>query len=78
MTTLTRYEGVVRRGRMELPEEAELPEGNHVVVIFTGPNSLIDEVIARRKANGWLVESVGNMLAADERRLVEQEGRLFW
>ncbi len=78
MTTLTRYEGVVRRGRIELSEKTELPEGSHVVIILTGPNPLIDESAARRKANRWLVESVGNLLAADEGRLVEIEGRPLW
>lgn len=78
MNALTRYEGIVRRGRIELPEAAELPEGSHVVVILTGSNPLVDEAMARRKANGWLVESVGNMLAADEGRLVEREGHPLW
>ena len=78
MTTLTRYEGVVRRGRIELPEKAELPEGSHVVVILTGPGYLVDENVARRKANTWLGEHVGNMLAADEGRLVEVGGRSLW
>ncbi len=78
MTTLTRYEGIVRRGRIELPERAELPEGSHVVVILTGPKALVNENVARRKANRWLVESVSNMLAADEGRLVEHEGQPLW
>ncbi|CUS03683.2 protein of unknown function [Candidatus Promineifilum breve] len=78
MTPLTRYEGIVRRGRIELSAQAELPEGSHVVVILTGPKSLVDEAAARRKANRWLVESVGNMLAADEGRLVEHEGQPLW
>lgn len=78
MTTLTQYEGVVHRGRIELPEAPELPEGSHVVVILTGPRPLVDELAARRKANGWLVEYVGTMLAADEGRLMEQDGRPLW
>lgn len=78
MTDLTRYEGIVRRGRIELSEQAELPEGSHVVVILTRPKSLVDEAAARRKANRWLVESVGNMLAAEEGRLVEHEGQPLW
>lgn len=78
MTTLTRYEGIVRHGRIELPEKAELPEGSHVVIILTGTKPLFDEAAARRKANRWLAEYVGNMLAADEGRLVELEGRPTW
>lgn len=78
MTTLTQYEGIVHRGRIELSEAPELPEGSHVVVILTGSLPLVEEVAARRKANGWLVEYVGNMLAADEGRLMEQDGRPLW
>ena len=78
MTTLTRYEGIVHRGRIELADKTELPEGSHVVVILTGPNPLVDEAAARRKANRWLVESVANTLAADEGRLMEHEGRPLW
>ena len=78
MTLLTQYHGVVRRGRIELPAQTELPEGSRVVVIVTGPDPLVDETVARRKATRWLVENVGNMLAADEGRLVEEDGRPVW
>ena len=36
------------------------------VSIVTGPTPLIDEAVARRKATRWLVETVGNLLTADE------------
>ena len=48
------------------------------VSIVTGPTPLIDEPVARRRATRWLVETVGNMLAADEGRLVEEAGRPVW
>ena len=48
------------------------------VSIVAGPAPLIDEPVARRKATRWLVETVGNMLAADEGRLVEEAGRPVW
>ena len=44
----------------------------------TGPESLVAEVIARRKATRWLVENVGNMLTAGEGRLIEVSGRPTW
>lgn len=49
-----------------------------MVVIVTGPEPLVDEVDARRKATRWLVEYVGNMLAADEGRLTEKNDRPVW
>jgi hypothetical protein len=78
MTAFTQYQGIVRRGRIELPSQTELPEGSRVVVIVTGSTPLVDEPVARRRATRWLVETVGNMLAADEGRLVEEGGRPVW
>jgi hypothetical protein len=78
MTAFTQYQGIVRRGRIELPAQTELPEGSRVVVIVTGPVTIVEEPVARRKATHWLIETVGNMLAADEGRLVEEGGRPVW
>jgi len=78
MTAFNRYEGIVRRGRIELPNRTELPEGSRVVVIVTGPEPLVDETDARRKATRWLVEHVGNMIAADEGRLTQKDSRPVW
>jgi hypothetical protein len=78
MTVLTQYQGVVRRGRIELPAQTELPEGSQVLVIVTGPTPLVEEPVARRRATRWLVETVGNMLTADEGRLVEEAGQPVW
>jgi hypothetical protein len=38
----------------------------------------IDEYAARRKANRWLVERVGNMVMADQPRLIQSEDRPVW
>jgi len=38
----------------------------------------VDEHTARRKANRWLVERVGNMVMADQPRLVQSENRPVW
>ena len=38
----------------------------------------VDESTARRKANRWLIERVGNMVMADQSRLIQSEGRPVW
>jgi hypothetical protein len=38
----------------------------------------VDEHTARRKANRWLVQRVGNMVMADRPLLVQSEGRPAW
>jgi len=38
----------------------------------------IDEYTARRKANRWLVERVGNMVMADHPTLTQSEGKPVW
>jgi len=38
----------------------------------------VDERVARRTANRWLVERVGNMVMADQPLLTQSEGRLIW
>jgi hypothetical protein len=38
----------------------------------------VDEHTARRKANRWLVERVGNMVMADRPTLTQSEGRAVW
>jgi len=38
----------------------------------------VDEHTARRKANRWLVERVGNMVMADRPLLTQSEGQPVW
>lgn len=38
----------------------------------------VDEHTARRKANRWLVERVGNMVMADRPTLTQSEGQPVW
>ena len=38
----------------------------------------VDEYTARRKANRWLVERVGNMVMADHPILTQSEGQPVW
>jgi hypothetical protein len=80
MTSVQTYQGVIRQGRVQLTEAADLPEGSQVVVSVVderGQATLLDPHIARRKANGWLVTYVGSVLA-QQPQLQQVEGRLVW
>ena len=78
MTIRQTYQGVVREGNIYLSPATELPEGSHVYVVVAGPDPLLDERLARRKAIRWLVDYVGNMLVAGEGHLLESNGRIVW
>jgi len=60
---LNTYEGIVHEGHIKLPSDVVLPEGVRVHVTIL-PD--IDERTARRKANRWLAENVGDMVMADK------------
>jgi hypothetical protein len=78
MSLIASYQGVVEKGVIRLTPGVNLPDGSHVYVTVTGERPLLDERTARRKATRWLVENVGNMVTADEGRLVEVDGRIVW
>lgn len=78
MVMMTSYQGVVRNGHIQLTPATDLPEGSYVYVIVAGSQPLLDEAAAKRKATRWLVESVGNMLMADEGRVLDGNSRLIW
>lgn len=69
------YTGVIRDGQIRLDADVHLPEGSQVTVI--GPTAL-DERNARRKANRWLVENVGNLVMAAQPTLLLRSGRILW
>ncbi|MCL4836185.1 MAG: hypothetical protein KJZ86_27345 [Caldilineaceae bacterium] len=69
------YAGVIRDGQIRLDVDVRLPEGSRVTVI--GPTAL-DERSARRKANRWLVENVGNLVMADQPALLLRRGHILW
>lgn len=73
--SLTTYVGIIREGRVEFTEPVTLPEGRQVYVVVP---PILDEQGARRKANRWLLENVGNMVMADQASLVQQGGRVVW
>jgi hypothetical protein len=78
MTTMQTYHGVVHAGHIQLEPGVDLPEGSQVYVIVAGQEPIVEERMAQRKANRWLVEYVGNLLAAAEGRLIEADGRILW
>jgi len=78
MASVQTYQGIVRGGHIQVEGAVDLPEGSHVVIIVAGEHPPIEEQAAGRKATRWLVEHVGNMLIADEGRLVDADGRLVW
>ena len=80
MTTVKAYQGTIREGHIELDRPADLPEGRQVIVLVTEEvveKPLVDPHLARRKANGWLVTHVGNILA-QQPQLLQVEGQLVW
>lgn len=74
MTTMT-YLGKLHKGKVELDSLLDLPEGSEVYVVVK-PN--LDLRQARRKANGWLVDNVGNMVMADDGALLQMNGLWVW
>lgn len=72
---LRTYEGTIRHGKVRLPADATLPEGARVhVTILPG----VDEQSARRKANRWLAENVGDMVMADQGWMDQADERRVW
>jgi hypothetical protein len=66
----TPYIGVIREGRVEFETPVALPEGSQVVVFLTK----LDEQTARRKANTWLAEHVGNVVGTAKQGVLLQTG----
>lgn len=74
MVTLT-YPGRLHDGKVEFTSQIDLPEGSEVYIVVA-PG--IEMRIAQRKANGWLVDYVGNMVMAADGALVQQGSRWVW
>jgi hypothetical protein len=72
---VTTYQGVVQEGRVHLTTDTPLPEGTRVLVVVL---PLTDERYARRKANRWLAEYVGDMVMADQPLLTRAGERQVW
>jgi hypothetical protein len=71
----TTFTGIVRAGKIELDPTITLPEGSQVSVVVP---AILDEHLARRKANGWLIDHVGNMVMAKDGHLVQNDPQPIW
>lgn len=71
----TTYIGTVRDGKIELNQPLTLPEGSQVRVT---PLTILDERTARRRADRWLEDNVGNIVAAKNSRLVQLDHQDIW
>jgi hypothetical protein len=71
----TTYEGVVKQGDVHLVSDTPLPEGARVLVVVLPYK---EESYARRKANRWLAEYVGDMVIADQPLLTRAGPRPVW
>jgi hypothetical protein len=72
---ISTYEGIIRKGRIHLIKDRALPEGSRVLVVVL---PFTDEHFARRKANRWLAEYVGDMVMADQPMLTQVNDRQVW
>ncbi len=71
----TTYIGTVRDGKIELNKPLTLPEGSQVQVT---PVLMLDERTARRRADRWLEDNVGNVVAAKNSRLIQRDNQNIW
>jgi hypothetical protein len=69
------FEGIVQQGRIRLSPGARLPDGAKVYVTWV-PG--VDERRARRKANRWLGENIGDKIMAAEGTLTRLGDRQVW
>jgi hypothetical protein len=73
--TLATYPAIIRNGKAEPVIPLDLPEGSEVYILV---QPTLDHHTARKKATGWLVDHVGNLLMAADGVLVQQENRWVW
>ncbi len=75
MGSIATYVGIVHNGKIELSTPVNLPEGSEVYLVAP---EVVTEGMARRKANGWLIGYVGNMLMADHGMLAQVGQDWVW
>lgn len=73
--TATTYRGVIRRGKVEIMDNIELPDGAEVYIVASVSVAVST---AKRNANRWLVSEVGNLLMADHGALVRSNAGWVW
>jgi hypothetical protein len=71
----TAYVGIIREGKVEFETPVALAEGSQVVVF----PSQLDEQAARRRANRWLAEHVGNVAGTEKQGVLQQiDNQIVW
>lgn len=71
----TLYKGIIREGRVEFETAMKLPEGSQVMVLA----AQFDEQSARRTANTWLAEHVGNVVGTEKQGfLLQSRQQTIW
>lgn len=73
--TVATYPAIIRNGKVEPVTPLELPEGSEVYIVV---QPKLDQRTARKKATGWLVDHVGNLLMADDGVLMHKDSRWVW
>ena len=73
--TVATYPAIIRNGKIEPLAPLDLPEGSEVYIVI---QPQLDKRTARKKATGWLVDHVGNLLMADDGVLLQQDDRWIW
>ncbi len=66
--------GTVKAGKVELNTPLTLPEGSQVYIILS---PILNKRMARRKANVWLMENVGNVVGKNA-KLLQVDERAIW
>ena len=74
MTVMT-YPARLHQGQFELDAPIDLPEGSEVYVVV---RPRLDLRQAQKKANGWLVDNIGNMVMAGDGMLLQQGDDWLW
>ena len=74
----TDVESIVQLLRMLPPPAVEQVADFANYLFRKHVRAAVDERVARRTANRWLVERVGNMVMADQPLLTQSEGQLVW
>ena len=74
--TVATYVGIAQQdGHIHLAEPVTLPEGRLVYVIVP---TVVDEHAARRQANRWLMDHVGDMVMASQPTFTWDGERAVW
>lgn len=71
----TTYIGTVKDGKIELNKPLTIPEGSQVQVTLV---TVLDEPTARRQADRWLEDNVGDTVAAKNSKLIQREKQDIW